>query len=253
MPVSPGSSGRTASWTSYARLVAFGGGTLLGLGVLPIALKWLLIGRWKPRAIRAWSLGYFRFWLVKTVVVANPMARMFVGTPLYTLYLRALGARIGRGATILTQAHPGLYRPADHRRGQPHHQGHVHQLLPRPGGADRDWPRHPRRGLVHRRAARSSTSIPRSATGAARARVRPALRPDGPAGRDLARLSRRAGPGRHRLPGRAARPLRRAAPGLALRRPVAAMLAVAGPVEAAAASLLLTHSRVLPACSASHG
>ena len=90
----------------YVRLVVLGSGTLLGLGVLPIAIKWLLIGRWKPRTIRAWSLGYFRFWLVKTVVVANPMAHMFVGTPLYTLYLRALGARIGRGATILTQHIP---------------------------------------------------------------------------------------------------------------------------------------------------
>jgi non-ribosomal peptide synthetase-like protein len=91
---------------AYLRLVGFGSGTLLGLGVLPIMVKWLLIGRWKPQRIRAWSLAYFRFWLVKTVVVANPMARMFIGTPLYTLYLRALGARIGRGATILTQHIP---------------------------------------------------------------------------------------------------------------------------------------------------
>jgi len=90
----------------YARLVAFGSCTLFGLGLLPIAVKWLLIGRWKPRSIRAWSLGYFRFWLVKTMVVANPMARLFIGTPLYPLYLRALGARIGRGTTILTQHIP---------------------------------------------------------------------------------------------------------------------------------------------------
>jgi non-ribosomal peptide synthetase-like protein len=90
----------------YLRLVAFGAVTLLGLGVLPIALKWLLIGRWKPQSIRVWSLGYFRFWLVKTAVVANPMARLFIGTPLYSLYLRALGARIGRRATILTQHIP---------------------------------------------------------------------------------------------------------------------------------------------------
>jgi non-ribosomal peptide synthetase-like protein len=90
----------------YTRLVAFGSGTLFGLGVLPIAVKWLLIGRWKPRSIRAWSLDYVRFWLVKTVVVANPMARLFIGTPLYALYLRALGARVGRGATILTQHIP---------------------------------------------------------------------------------------------------------------------------------------------------
>ena len=91
---------------TYTRLVVFGSGTLFGLGVLPIAVKWLLIGRWKPRSIRAWSFAYFRFWLVKTVVVANPMARLFIGTPLYALYLRALGARVGRGATILTQHIP---------------------------------------------------------------------------------------------------------------------------------------------------
>jgi non-ribosomal peptide synthetase-like protein len=91
---------------TYTRLVAFGSGTLFGLGVLPIGVKWLLIGRWKPQSIRAWSFAYFRFWLVKTVVVANPMARLFIGTPLYALYLRALGARIGRGATILTQHIP---------------------------------------------------------------------------------------------------------------------------------------------------
>ena len=91
---------------TYLRLVALGGITLLGFGTAPIALKWLLIGRWKPQSIRAWSLGYFRFWLVKTMVAANPMAHLCVGTPLYTLYLRALGARIGRRVTILTQHIP---------------------------------------------------------------------------------------------------------------------------------------------------
>ena len=40
------------------------------------------------------------------MVVANPLARLFLGTPLYTLYLRALGARIGRRAVIFTQHVP---------------------------------------------------------------------------------------------------------------------------------------------------
>jgi non-ribosomal peptide synthetase-like protein len=86
----------------YGRLVAVGGGALVAMAVLPIGAKWLLVGRWKPADIRVWSLGYFRFWLVKTLVMANPLARMFVGTPLYNLYLRALGARVGRGAVIFT-------------------------------------------------------------------------------------------------------------------------------------------------------
>ena len=49
-----------------------------------------------------WSLAYVRFWVVKTLVVANPLARLCVGTPLYGLYLRALGAKVGRGAVIFT-------------------------------------------------------------------------------------------------------------------------------------------------------
>jgi non-ribosomal peptide synthetase-like protein len=103
-----------SSWTTagrgalgiYLRLVVFGGGGLLALGILPVVAKWILIGRWKPRRIRAWSLAYVRFWIVKTMVVANPMARMLVGTPLYVQYLRALGARIGPGVAIFTQHVP---------------------------------------------------------------------------------------------------------------------------------------------------
>ena len=86
----------------YARLVAVGGGGLLVMGIVPVAVKWLLIGRWKPRRIRVWSLAYVRFWVVKDLVVANPLVRLCVGTPLYNLYLRALGAKVGRGALILT-------------------------------------------------------------------------------------------------------------------------------------------------------
>src|SRR3989337_1860271 len=39
---------------------------------VPIALKWLLIGRWKPEQFPAWGLKYYRFWLVKTVLALNP-------------------------------------------------------------------------------------------------------------------------------------------------------------------------------------
>jgi len=90
----------------YGRMVVFGGGGLLAVGLVPVLVKWVLIGRWKPRRIRAWSVTYFRFWLVKLLVSANPAARLFVGTPLYNLYLRSLGARIGRGTVIFTQHMP---------------------------------------------------------------------------------------------------------------------------------------------------
>ena len=45
-------------------------------------------------------MAYLRFWVVKVLIRSNPLAA-FVGSPIYVLYLRALGARIGRDVTIL--------------------------------------------------------------------------------------------------------------------------------------------------------
>jgi non-ribosomal peptide synthetase-like protein len=73
--------------------------------VLPIIAKWLLIGRFKPREIRLWSLGYLRFWTVKTLIRVSPLA-LFPGSPVYVLYLRALGMKIGKGTTILSTIVP---------------------------------------------------------------------------------------------------------------------------------------------------
>src|SRR4029077_10801376 len=46
------------------------------------------------------------FWVVKTLVKSNPLAMLTVGSPLYTWYLRALGAKIGRGTLIFTRHVP---------------------------------------------------------------------------------------------------------------------------------------------------
>jgi non-ribosomal peptide synthetase-like protein len=89
----------------YLRSVVFGGASFFALSILPILVKWIFIGRWKPQQIPLWSLAYVRFWLVKTLLRANPMV-LFVGSPLYVLYLRALGAKIGRGVVILSRNVP---------------------------------------------------------------------------------------------------------------------------------------------------
>ncbi|MEV7725427.1 Pls/PosA family non-ribosomal peptide synthetase [Streptomyces sp. NPDC087917] len=89
----------------YLRSVLFGGAALLGLCAVPVLAKWVLIGRWRPCQIRIWSLGYFRFWIVKTLVRSAPPV-LFVGSPLYVLYLRVLGARIGRGAAVFSRNVP---------------------------------------------------------------------------------------------------------------------------------------------------
>ncbi|MFG2472656.1 Pls/PosA family non-ribosomal peptide synthetase [Streptomyces canus] len=90
---------------AYLRSVVFGAALLIVLCALPVIAKWLLIGRFTPRRFRVWSLAYFRFWLVKTLIRSSPLV-LFVGSPLYPLFLRVLGARIGRGVTILSRSAP---------------------------------------------------------------------------------------------------------------------------------------------------
>ena len=89
----------------YLRSVVFGTAAFVGMCTLPVVVKWILVGRWKVADIRVWSLPYFRFWLVKTLVRGNPMV-LFAGSPLYAVYLRALGAKIGRGTVILSRHVP---------------------------------------------------------------------------------------------------------------------------------------------------
>ena len=89
----------------YLRSVVAGGLAFLAACLFPVAAKWVLVGRWRPRQIRVWSLDYLRFWVVKTLVLLNPLA-LFAGSPLFNLYLRALGARVGRGVLILTRHVP---------------------------------------------------------------------------------------------------------------------------------------------------
>src|SRR5215467_11929335 len=87
----------------YWRSVAFGSGLFVALFALPIAAKWLLIGRFKAQSIPIWSFAYFRFWVVRTLMRISPAAA-FIGTPLYNVYLRLMGARIGRNVMIMSQA-----------------------------------------------------------------------------------------------------------------------------------------------------
>src|SRR5438093_133901 len=90
----------------YLRLVVCSVAGFLVVCILPILVKWMLIGRWKPEQIRIWSLAYVRFWIVKTLIRSNPCALLFVGSPLYALYLRALGAKIGPGVVIFSRRVP---------------------------------------------------------------------------------------------------------------------------------------------------
>jgi non-ribosomal peptide synthetase-like protein len=91
---------------TYARSVVLGGATFVGLSILPILAKWVLVGRWQAQQFPVWGPAYVRFWIVKTLVQRNPMLLLFSGTPLYPLYLRALGAKVGRDVAILIRQVP---------------------------------------------------------------------------------------------------------------------------------------------------
>jgi non-ribosomal peptide synthetase-like protein len=63
--------------------------------------KWLVIGRYREGRYPVWSLYYFRWWLANALQAMSG-AGLLRGTPLMSLYYRAMGADIGRGCTIDT-------------------------------------------------------------------------------------------------------------------------------------------------------
>jgi non-ribosomal peptide synthetase-like protein len=83
----------------YLRAVAFAVGSFVVLTAIPIVAKWMLIGRWKAETIPIWSLRYFRFWVVKTLVRSAPVVALY-GSPIYNFYLRLLGAKIGSNVVL---------------------------------------------------------------------------------------------------------------------------------------------------------
>ena len=75
--------------------------TLLLRLLAPIALKWLLIGRFRPGRYPLWGWYYCRWWLVRKALGLAPLGYLS-GSPLISLYLRMLGARVGKECFIGT-------------------------------------------------------------------------------------------------------------------------------------------------------
>ncbi|HYA80211.1 MAG TPA: Pls/PosA family non-ribosomal peptide synthetase [Methylocystis sp.] len=61
--------------------------------------KWLVIGRTKPGRYPLWGVYYYRWWLAQRLMGLTH-AKWFQVSPLMNLYLKALGARIGKDAQI---------------------------------------------------------------------------------------------------------------------------------------------------------
>jgi non-ribosomal peptide synthetase-like protein len=97
--------GATSTGGLYQRSMVFGMALFAFLAIMPILAKWLIVGRWKSEEFPIWGLKYFRFWLVKFLLGVNPLA-LFAGSPIYLMYLRALGAKIGKGVVVLSPRAP---------------------------------------------------------------------------------------------------------------------------------------------------
>ena len=69
------------------------------LTVFSILFKWAVIGKIKAGKHKLWGFYYFRFWVVDKIINISP-AMYFSGTPIINIYLRLLGAKIGKNNYI---------------------------------------------------------------------------------------------------------------------------------------------------------
>ncbi len=71
--------------------------------IFSITFKWLVIGKIRPGRYKLWGSYYFRFWLADKLVNISPIS-YFTGTPIMNVFLRLLGAKVGKACYINTSA-----------------------------------------------------------------------------------------------------------------------------------------------------
>ncbi len=90
-------------WFSLSMMLSMYFALLPALSLFAVALKWMVIGRIKEGKYKLWGSYYFRFWLVDKVVHICPLI-YFTGTPLMNVFLRLLGAKIGKNTYVNTSS-----------------------------------------------------------------------------------------------------------------------------------------------------
>lgn len=71
--------------------------------LLNVAVKWVVIGRYRTGEYPLWGWYYFRWWLVSRLQVLA-WTDLYHGTPLMNLYFRLMGAKIGRNSVLDTSS-----------------------------------------------------------------------------------------------------------------------------------------------------
>ena len=73
------------------------------LTAFAIGFKWAVLGKIKAGKYKLWSIYYFRFWIVDKVINICPVT-YFTGTNIMNVFLRLLGAKVGKNTYIDTSA-----------------------------------------------------------------------------------------------------------------------------------------------------
>ncbi|HTQ11331.1 MAG TPA: amino acid adenylation domain-containing protein, partial [Fimbriimonadaceae bacterium] len=71
------------------------------LVLIAVAMKWIVGGRFKEGSYPLWGTAYLRWWFVQRMLAISPVTFM-TGSPLAAVYLRMLGAKVGRNVFFET-------------------------------------------------------------------------------------------------------------------------------------------------------
>jgi non-ribosomal peptide synthetase-like protein len=86
-------------WREVLMLCGIYAALSIGSKILIIALKWLVIGRTKPGVYPLWGTYYFRIWVMQRIVHMTTH-KFLQASPLIRIYMRLLGAKVGRDAIL---------------------------------------------------------------------------------------------------------------------------------------------------------
>ncbi|NML95757.1 AMP-binding protein [Novosphingobium olei] len=101
--------GLRGAWVMFAALA---GASLARSTVGPlitIALKWVLVGRYRSGAAPLWGHRYLRWWLVRQIHATIGLGVFSTAYPMIALYYRLMGARVGRRTRIAPSADLGEF------------------------------------------------------------------------------------------------------------------------------------------------
>ena len=101
--------GLRGAWVLFAALAAAGAVKKTVAPLAAIALKWILVGRYRSGAAPLWGHRYLRWWLVRQVQVTAGLGVFSMSYPLTALYYRLMGAKVGRGTRIAPSADLGEF------------------------------------------------------------------------------------------------------------------------------------------------